>query len=251
MHLYFNIKPMKRSHKFVVSQEVLSGALESSGQIFRITKVINNNCRTHKFDQDKGCGSSNEEELIFTEEQLQKMTPKQQYSCFQAQAYEIKQLRRKLRKSSQSRGKVLEEEIVTAKETLKNANFELSDQKLMIDNLVKVLRTGAVMPNTLPYDRLCVIVRNSMNLKVESKTGKYISLPGKELAITEKEQRNYVQLPNTSAILGTLIGDMTLNIKEGKEEEQRREIENYLIVQADFLKRMPFAEFVTTLKGAW
>lgn len=238
---------MKRAHKFLVSQDASPKGCNTPGQIFRITKVIDA-FKTHGLSQCKTCSSPRQADLVFTVEQLARMTPRQQYACFQSQAYEIKQLRRKLRKSSKGRGKVLEEKVLEAKEVLKDAVFELPDQSFIIDNLVKALRTGALMPDTLQYDRLCAIVRNSMNLKVESKTGKYINLSGKNLAITEKEQRHYVQLPLNNSMLGTLVGELLMDLKEGKEEEQRREIDNYLIVHGDLIKRMTFNEFAAALK---
>lgn len=234
---------MKRSLKVTVPQEVSHKVCGSSDQIFRITRVSNEGLEIHKLSQYKTCSSPKEAELVMTEEQLSRMTPKQQYSRFQEQAYEIKQLRRKLRKFSQTRDKPLEEEILEAKEIIKNTEFELPDQRHIIDNLVKALITGVLTPNSLQYDRLCTIVRNAMNIKVESKTGKYMNLADKEIAITEKEQRHYIQLPRSTALLRVLMGDLPQG-----EEERRQEVENYLMIHADLIKKMSFKDFVEVVR---
>jgi hypothetical protein len=218
----------------------------SSDQIFRITRVSNEGSEGHKLSQYRTCSSLKEAELVMTEEQLSKMTPKQQYSRFQDQAYEIKQLRRKLRKFSPSNGKPLEEEVLEAKEIIKNTEFELPDQRHIIDNLIKALVTGMLIPGSLQYDRLCTIVRNSVNIKTESKTGHYITLPGKEIAITEKEHKRYVQLPRSNALLRALTGDVPLSVRG--EEEQRQEVENYLAIHADLIKKMSFKDFVAVIR---
>jgi len=235
---------MKRALKLAAQQD----AAQKGGfdQIFRITRVNNEGLEVHKLSQYRTCSSLKEAELVMTEEQLSRMTPKQQYSRFQGQAYEIKQLRRKLRKFSPSNGKPLEEETLEAKEILKNTEFELSDQRHIIDNLIKALMTGMLTPGSLQYDRLCTIVRNAMNIKTESKTGRHITLPGKEIAITEKEHKHYVQLPRSNALLRALAGDLPQSVKG--EEAQRQEVENYLAIHADLIKKMSFKDFVAVVR---
>eukprot|EP00826_Nyctotherus_ovalis_P015576 TRINITY_DN14440_c0_g1_i10.p1 TRINITY_DN14440_c0_g1~~TRINITY_DN14440_c0_g1_i10.p1 ORF type:complete len:241 (+),score=84.13 TRINITY_DN14440_c0_g1_i10:196-918(+) len=237
---------MKRSYKLLVSQDLPHKSYGGSDQIFRITRVGSEVLGGHRMSQYKTCSSPKEAELVMTEEQLAKMTPKQQYSRFQDQAYEIKQLRRKLRKFSQTRDKSLEEEVLEAKEVLKNTEFELPDQGLIIDNLVKALKTGALAPNSLQYDRLCAIVRAAMSLKVESKAGRRVSLRDKDVAITEKEQRHYTQLPRSSTLLRALMGEAPQSVKA--EEEQRRDVENYLAIHADLIKKMSFKDFVSVVR---
>ena len=202
-------------------------------QIFRITRV----------DSTESQLPCQEDELISTEEQLMAMTPKEQYSSFQTQAYEIKQLRRKLRKLSQKGGHELEASIQQAKEVLNEYDFEFEDQKDILDNLMKALKTGVLVPNTMKFDRLCTIVRNCMNLNPKSKTDKSVYVEGREVKISKRESDQYLQCPNDDSIVKALLGETT-----DTELDEKKQLNNYLVIQAELLKNMNFEDFLKGLK---
>ena len=245
---------MKRLHSCTTNQSIAvktkyEGVVSNPACVFRITKV-EQPILTMIPKEVADVSKPKENEVIFTEEQLARMTPKQQYSCFQTQAYEIKQLRRKLRKVCQKRGKLLEAEIYQAHEQLQNCDFELPDQKYLIENLIKALKAGSLAPNTFQYDHLCTIVRNTLNLKTEKGSAKCIRLPDKELPITERERKEYMQLPNNVSLIKVLVGQPNAKCKVSPEEEQKREVERYLAIHGELFKRMTFRQFLASIKAS-
>lgn len=230
------------SHKIKIEENTVNNS-----QIFRITKIerptiqLSNTCLPIA-ETSAGSAQSppkKELDLVCTEEQLSKMTQKQQYACFQSQAYEIKQLRRKLRKFSMKRGKLFESEIIQAQETLKEFPAEIEDQKFLIENLLRAIRIGVLRPETLVFDRLCTIIRNTLNLKIERKGRKIIKIGNqKEIIITEREFKEYLQLPKNENVLNVLIGQ--------NPEKSETEFDKFLQIHADLLKKMSFAQFLAT-----
>ena len=222
---------MKRSHKLLSHHP--HKTYKDGDKVFEITKVSSEVLEREGMPQNRTCCSSKENELIMTEELLSRMTPNQQYTCFKKQAYKLKQLKKKLRRFS------LEERIIEAKEKLKDITFELSDQRFIVDNMIEALKIGALLPNTLQYDRLCSIVRNTMNLKSQPKTGNHLILPKKIIAITEKEQRQYTKLAKRSSLLEVIMGELPKNLGE---------VENYLDIHAELIMNMSYKDFIKVIK---
>ena len=218
---------------------------ELPAQIFKITKV---DPLTVQNSYNKS-PETPQRETVWTAEEIAKMSPKQQYSYFQSQAYEIKQLRRKIRKCCQKRGEMLEAEILQTQEVMQNYAFELEDQKNVVENLVKAINQGALAPNTFPYDHLCTVIRSMMNIQVERKNGKCLQFPEKEVAISEREGREYLRLPNNAGVFRVLVGQSVQPTGDTTiEDEQKREVEWYLLMHGELLKKMTYSQFVNSMR---
>ncbi len=224
--------------------------LKQPAKIFKITKVdrkfsqssLSSRSIDHESTANSGGSTSqrhaNAPETTWSLEQIERLSPKEQYVYFQNQAYEIKQLRRKIRKCCQRRGKLLEAEILQTQEVLQSATFELDDQRLLVENLLRALREGQLAPNTLVYNHICTIVRNMLDIPVEHKGARFIQFQSKELAITEKESREYVQLPRDASVFRALVGQQA-----GEGDVQRKEVDWYLLMHSELLKKMTYAQF--------
>ncbi len=155
------------------------------------------------------------------------LTPSEKYTEFQSQAYEIKQLKRKIRKCAKCRAKAVRKAFAKAQETLKTADVELLDQKMMLDHLLQGLDSGRLLPNSLPFDRICTILRNA--LKQYKGTN----------AVTTREKQEYEYLPQNSKIVSALMG------KRVDENLSAEEIaEQYLLMHAAALKKLTYQQFV-------
>jgi hypothetical protein len=153
-----------------------------------------------------------------------KLTPKEQRLRFLNQAEEINKLRKKFKKYSSNKGKKEDSMMQTAIDKLKVAKYELEDQKHLVENLIKAINTGKLVPNTLAYNQICTILRTVLSLPCPE--AKYtIKLPEGTLAISKVEYEEYMKLPCTPAVLRTLIG------KEQLEREDPNELLRALHIQ--------------------
>ena len=134
-----------------------------------------------------------------------KLTQKEQHLRFLNQAEEIRMLRKKLRKYTGSRGKKEDSMLQSAINKLKPVKFELEDQKLLVENLIKAINTGKLVPNTLAYNQICTILRVALGQPCPE--AKYtIKLPEGTIPISKVEYEEYMKLPCTPGVLRSLIG---------------------------------------------
>ncbi len=167
-------------------------------------------------------------------ESFEQLPAEAKYSQFQSQAYEIKQLRRKLRKYDQkSTCNDISHELKQAQSALQaSAGIELTDQKCLIENLLRALQKSKLVPGSFQYDRVCAIVRNA--LSQGSAEGKMETM---------REEAEYAKLPASPEIREALVGKQDLL-------QDKSEAERFLLMQANILKGMDYAQFVNSIRLA-
>ena len=180
-------------------------------------------------------------------EEFERLPTSAKYVQFQTQAYEIKQLRRKLRKYEKEEGKSVEADMINAEELVQTQPVELGDQGAIISNLLTALDTSALRPNTYPYDRICSLTRNAINMPTYH--DKFVQLPEKRVAITGKEMEEYSKLPPSTDMYRVLLGETSSGVRVA-ENAEKAELEQYLLIQAEILKKMTYSQFVSSMKYA-
>jgi len=198
-------------------------------QIFSIARI------------EKGMELSESDKLrvgVSSKVNFSKLTAKEQLQRFQNQAQEIQRLRRRLSKLMLSKGKHETTDLQKALDRVKVHKYELDDQKFLIENFVKGITEGTIIPNTLPYNQICTILREV--LKIGNNESKYtIKLEEIEVGISALEYEVYSKLPCTPAVLHTLLG------KEQERPENLGELLRILNLQA-FAKTIS-AEMTSTM----
>ena len=183
------------------------------GQIFsiaRVEKISTADASAQNFADIKSPDSLEHESDkirvgVSSKVNFSKLTPKEQYIRFSNQAQEIKRLRKKLGKYTNSKGKKESSELQKAIEKVKSAKYELEDQSQLIENIIKAINSGKVAPNTLAYNQICTILRDV--LAIQCPDSKYsIKLPEGTVPISCVEYEEYAKLPCTPAVLRSLIG---------------------------------------------
>jgi len=154
-----------------------------------------------------------------------KLTSKEQLERFKNQAQEIRRLRKKLAKSMAAKSKKPNSEIQKALEKVKFAKHELEDQQFLVENIVKAVNSGVLLPNTLAYNQICTILRNLLG--TQGASSKYmVRLPECTVPISTLEFEEYSKLPCTPGVLRALLG------KEQRGVEDLSELLRALHLQA-------------------
>lgn len=168
----------------------------SSSQIFAIARM------------ERGAGSGRANKLrvgVSSKVNFSKLTSKEQLQRFQNQEQEIRQLRRRLGKLLLARGKHAASDLQRAVDRVKHHKYELDDQRLLVENLVKGIAGKTIAPNTLAYNQICTILREALKLSpLEAKHS--IKLDSAEVPISLLEYEVYSKLPCTPAVLHTFLG---------------------------------------------
>ncbi len=192
--------------------------------------------------EDKEEAAALQQEL----EAFERLTPVSKYVQFRSQAYEIKQLRRKLRKTEAKRGRKLENELRRTKDSLHSAATELPDQRFLVENLLRALNDSILLPNSFQYDKICTLLRNALGTGASH--DEYLAIPGKVVAITHREGQEYRKLPNNLELYRALLGESAAVQKLSKTSDgDRQEAEQYFRLQAEILKHMTFPQFVSSM----
>ena len=119
------------------------------------------------------------------------------------QKQEIKKLKKQLRNYTKKNGNKALQHLYTN---------ELTDERLLLENMCRAVISGKLVPNTLAYNQICTILRDILQIPYTNK-GYLISLPDKKLNISSIEYEAYSKLPFTDSILLRMIG------REGREQE--------------------------------
>jgi hypothetical protein len=222
-----------------------------SGRVFKVTQVPTPPAGPPTANRAQPPPpAASEEEPIWSEEAFGKLSGDEQYKVFQGQAYEIKQLRRKLRKNDHKRYNKLEAEMQEAHRIIEDNSFELEDQRYILDNLVKALNQGVLTPNTLPFNHICTILRDKLNTTLTNGPTSCIKLPEKTIAISKKEEEEYLHLPRCVKLFRALVGrqDPENPPVPHPPREPNVELEQYLQMQAGILKSMTYEQFQRSLE---
>eukprot|EP00826_Nyctotherus_ovalis_P011279 TRINITY_DN12943_c0_g1_i11.p1 TRINITY_DN12943_c0_g1~~TRINITY_DN12943_c0_g1_i11.p1 ORF type:complete len:209 (+),score=27.39 TRINITY_DN12943_c0_g1_i11:281-907(+) len=148
------------------------------------------------------------------------------YAKFQAQAYEIKQLKRKIRKCFKSSNGETRKILCQARGIVKQAKVELKDQQDLIENLIMAIGEGKLMPHSFTFDRICTIVKSSI---------------GGDVQFTSREKSEYGYMLKCEKIVDILKG------KEVEEEPTEAEVlHQYLLMQTEYLIKHPNPSFHPT-----
>lgn len=229
-----SLRSMKRRHGSYPAPEV---------RIFRITTAAET--APHSPAQDSSAPGLDRELTTCSTERFARMSIREKHRCFQRQAYEIKQLRRKLRKSGEKERKMAEREMLSAQATIKAAGgFDLEDQRHLLDNLVKAINSGRLSPGSLAYSRICTMVRSKLSIATESRGAGQISFPERTVGISQKECGEFRLLPHNESIFRALVG-------EGRPEARRQDVDSetsrYLVTQGEIIKGLGYGQFLSSM----
>eukprot|EP00826_Nyctotherus_ovalis_P006122 TRINITY_DN11419_c0_g1_i12.p1 TRINITY_DN11419_c0_g1~~TRINITY_DN11419_c0_g1_i12.p1 ORF type:complete len:183 (+),score=42.66 TRINITY_DN11419_c0_g1_i12:72-620(+) len=173
-------------------------------------------------DRDKdGFIVSRFDQLSFTE----------RYTRFQNQSYIIKQLKRKLRTGAKVPADATRKVLAEADEIVRRSNVELDDQRELLSNLLTALNEHKLLAGSLQFDRISTIVRCSLE-HLEDRQ-----------AFSSRELSEYENLLQFQGI-GNILRGKPLE----REVTQREVVEQYVMMQSEFLKRKTYQEFIGTLK---
>jgi len=145
-----------------------------------------------------------------------KLTPREQRLRFLNQADEIRRLRKKLRKYSGNKGRKEDSVLQKAIDKLRVAKFEIEDQKQLVENLIKAINSGKLVPNTLAYNQICTILRDLLALPCPE-SHHAIRLPEKTIPVSKLEYEEYMKLPCTPAVLRALVGRGQVGVEDPSE----------------------------------
>eukprot|EP00826_Nyctotherus_ovalis_P055903 TRINITY_DN7478_c0_g1_i12.p1 TRINITY_DN7478_c0_g1~~TRINITY_DN7478_c0_g1_i12.p1 ORF type:complete len:223 (-),score=56.35 TRINITY_DN7478_c0_g1_i12:111-779(-) len=169
---------------------------KSPNQIFTIVRI------------ERGAESGRVNKLrvgVSSKVNFSKLTSKEQLQRFRNQEQEIQQLRRRLGKLMLSKGKHVASDLRRAIDRVKYHKYELADQKLLIENVIKGITRKAIVPNTLAYNQICTILREALKLSpLEAKHS--IKLDSVEVPISLLEYEVYSKLPCTPAVFHAFLG---------------------------------------------
>ncbi len=211
---------MKRSCDYIVDPEPLPslkqklvGSDNSSDQIFSIARIDRNGTVGSMTEIKPGDQSPDLINLrcekvrvgVSSKVNFSKLTPNEQRLRFLNQAEEIRHLRKKLHKYSAAKGKKEDSALQKAMERVKSAKCELEDQRLLVENLLKAINTGKLVPNTLAYNQICTILRDVLPVPCPQ-SAFALKLPEKSIPISKVEYDEYSKLPCTPAVLRALVG---------------------------------------------
>ena len=164
------------------------------------------------FNIAKGAEASRLRVGVSSKVNFSKLSPKEQLQRFRNQAQEIKELRHRLSKKMLMKSKKQVSDIQKAIDKVKSQNYELDDQKFLVENLVKGICKGVIVPNTLAYNQICTILREVLSTTVRE--AKYnIKLDRIEVPISQLEYETYSKLPFTPGALQTFIGKEQTHIE--------------------------------------
>lgn len=134
-----------------------------------------------------------------------KLSTKEKYMRYHNQASEIKRLRKSLKKYSSGEVKKSRPEVLKAMDKLKAYKPDVEDQADLVANLTHALTSGKLVPNTLGYNQICTILRDSLALTYPD-CKYHIRLPETTVAVSSQEYSQYCQLPCTAEIYRLLVG---------------------------------------------
>lgn len=208
----------------MATKQKLCGLDSNADQIFSIARIDRSSTagsltELKQGDQSPELGTIRCEKVrvgVSSKVNFSKLTPGEQRLRFVNQAEEIRHLRKKLRKYSAGKGKKEDSTLQRAVDRVRAARFELEDQKLLVENLLKAINTGKLAPNTLPYDQICTILRDVLSLPCP--VSPYaIKLPEKSVAISKTEYDAYAKLPCTPTVLRALLGREQTAVEDPSE----------------------------------
>lgn len=174
-------------------------------KISRIEKQI-----TYDSSLDKSCSHSKKDETkdkrvdASSKVNFSKLTDKEQNLRFINQLKEIKRLTYLLNESNE---KDVDENIILKRtiKNLHNCEFEIDDQRHVIENLSKAIITGRMVPNSFAFNQICTILRHSLNLNsIENYNSIYAN--GMKMNLTSIERETYTKLKFTDKAIETIIG---------------------------------------------
>lgn len=157
----------------------------------------------------------------------------ERYTEFQAQAYIIKQLKRKLRTGTKIPTEVARQMFAKAEEIIKQSDVELKDQQDLLKNLITAINQQKLKVGSLQFERICTIVRNSLEETKEA-----------EFSFSKREQSEYGSLLKLDSMKDILSGKPVR-----KEITHKDVVDQYVLMQSDFFKMMTYQEFISTLKN--
>jgi len=100
--------------------------------------------------------------------------------------------------------------LIIALKKIKSANFEYAEDGMAIENLISLLASGKLRPDSINYNIITTQIRaflEEQNIKHLIKDPKiYINFPEKEVYITKKELEFYKNAGTNEAVYRTILG---------------------------------------------
>eukprot|EP00830_Metopus_es_P000493 TRINITY_DN10489_c0_g1_i1.p1 TRINITY_DN10489_c0_g1~~TRINITY_DN10489_c0_g1_i1.p1 ORF type:complete len:258 (+),score=31.95 TRINITY_DN10489_c0_g1_i1:19-792(+) len=133
-----------------------------------------------------------------------KLSQKEQYLRFKNQANEIRTLKAQLDEYGSCKRKK-ETTAQKAIDKIKASKVELEDQHNLIENVIFAIVKGKLVPNTLPYNQICTIIRDALRITYPT-SKRTVNLEEGTLPISEMEAKCYYEQHCSKQTLRTIIG---------------------------------------------
>lgn len=201
---------MKRAHQdHFANQEPIQSKIKTDepAQIFSIAQIERSNTEGSLGEnKKKDIVADKQRVCVSSKVNFSKLNAQEQYARFQNQAKKIKKLRNKLK--TYADGNIQEDDIEIRKalKKVKESKHELLDQKDIIENLIKAITEGKLVPNTLPYNQICTILRDSLGISYTN-WNYAIKVPEGIIPISELEYSEYVRQPCIPSVLQSFTGN--------------------------------------------
>lgn len=134
-----------------------------------------------------------------------KLSAEEQRFRYINQTLKVKKLNDQLKGLLRTKGKRVNKALKKAQEKLRNAKHESEDLKHLLDNVLKAIIEGKLMPNTLSYCQIYTILRDILRVPIEEGSC-IVKLPERSIAITSLEYGVYRELMLGPEGLRTALG---------------------------------------------
>lgn len=166
-----------------------------------------------------------------------KLSPEEQYIRFKNQAYEIKQLKRQLRKYGERSCERLDASYKKAMEKLQGEKMEFPDQANVIQNLAHAIITGALPTTSLAYAQICTILRDKLNIRYPDAQHS-IRLPDGNVPISTLEFNELKKLPPSIPLFHLIVGRTPPPMFHDP-------VEHFIVAQANLICGLSFGQFAS------
>lgn len=210
-----------------------------AGQIFSIAQIERNNTEGSLEEQKRKDSEADKLRVcVSSKVNFSKLNAQEQYARFQNQAKKIKKLRMKLKRYGDENVVKEDTEIRKALKRIKESRYELQDQKDMIENLIKAINSGKLVPNTLPYNQICTILRDALGINYPD-CHYSIMLPEGSIPISALEYAEYTKLPCSSSNLGSFVGRAQVDSENYGEFLRALHLQFFSNISQSSIKNLP------------
>lgn len=175
---------------------------------YSIKKQKNNNisCHPKNFHEDSDdFDCDNMRVGASSKVNFSKLNIDEQKKRYVNQAEKINRLKRKLEKFASIKGKRKNLSLLKAVEKIRGSRYDLEDQRFIMENTLKAINTGKLKTDSLGYNQISTIIRNSLGHSHESNL-RELNVCGKPIAISDIEYNTYERCLCNESTIGIMMG---------------------------------------------